>query len=125
VNDVLGDEADLALCENCHKELELDDEAHVVVCGGCAGVYCRKICWADHWCGPLTDRNGRIVRLGQLMYHHDDFKFRHGQPAHVYRVVEMSESFRKHALAVGVEVKGKTAQRVPLHTRLMEIKDDV
>lgn len=117
MNDVLGDEADVALCENCHLPLELDDTAHVVICEACSGVYCRKICWPDHWCGPLTDRTGRVVKMGDIMKHRDHYK--------VYRVTEMAESFRKHALAVGVEVlrKGEGTQRIPLHTRLMEIID--
>lgn len=114
--DVLGDEADLALCENCHKTIVIDDEESVT-CDGCAGVFCRHICWTDHWCGPLTDRNGQLVRLGHLMAYRD-------RPSVVYRVTEMAESFRKHALAVGVAVKSKDGQRVPLHTRLMEIQGE-
>jgi hypothetical protein len=117
VNDVLGDEADLALCETCNVECYIDDTANVVVCEGCAGVYHRKYCWTDHWCGPLTDRNGRLVRMGHLMIYPD-------RPRITYRVTEMAESFRKHALCVGVAIKSKDHQRIPMHTRLMEIKND-
>lgn len=122
---ILGDEADLALCENCHKEVELDDP-RVVECEGCSGVFCRKVCWPEHWCGPLTDRNGRVVRLGDLLIYHDSITFKVVNPR-VYRVTEMSETFRKHACCIGVEVRGphskpKEVERIPLHVRLMEIR---
>lgn len=123
MNDVLGDEADLALCEHCNKGIELDATASFVECEACSGILCRKGCWQEHWCGPLTDRNGRVVRLGNLMRHHDSVTFHVKDPI-MYRVIDMTESFRKHALAVGVNVKGKTPQRVPLHVRLMEIMDE-
>lgn len=106
--EILGEEADIALCENCGKSIDIDSNA---TCDACSGVFCSRICWPTHFCGVLTDRYGHIVHMGdELQYpsHHD-----------VFTVIEMAGTWVKGGYARARRHRGN--HEMPIIPRLMFI----
>lgn len=94
-DNILGEEADIATCDNCEGEGEIDSG---VVCEPCGGFFHRKYCWAAHWCGVLTDRNGRKVGIGTVLRHI-------GTDNWTYTVSEIPGTFLKQGACYGVRHK--------------------
>lgn len=109
---VLGDEASIALCENCYKSIDIDSNA---VCEACSAVFCRKSCWPNHNCGTLTDKVGRVVHLGDVLSYPD-----HGD---VFTVIEMQGTWVKGGYARGRRHRGN--HEMPIIPRLMYLKKEI
>lgn len=112
MNDILGDEASIALCESCGKSINIDSNAE---CEACTGVFCRKICWPNHNCGTLTDKAGRVVHLGDVLSY----------PEHrdVFTVIEMQGTWVKGGYAKGRRHRG--SHEMPIIPRLMYLKKEI
>lgn len=108
----LGEEADLAQCDNCGADQARDAG---VECENCGGFYCRHICWAGHWCDELTDWNGRKVKEGDVLTFTSN-------PSRVYKVVEIPGTFRKAGIAYAERVERRpTGEKQIIRPRLMVI----
>lgn len=108
MEEILGEEADIAQCEFCGKQAEL---VKGVVCEGCGGFFDRQICFRNHQgCNVLTTREGRIVKLGDLL----------GYPNHhdLFTVIEMQGTWVKGGHARGRRHRGN--EEMPIITRLMQ-----
>lgn len=94
------------ICANCGTSKV------TINCEPCAQMFC-YFCFRDHWCGELTDYNGRSVRLGDHLQYVED-----SNPSRVYEVVEIVGTFTKVGLCYG---KGKklNEQHLAIRPRLM------
>ena len=106
--EILGEEADVAQCEFCGKQDDIDTG---ILCEGCASWFCRQICFRNHPdCNVLTTREGHVVHLGDEL----------GYPSHkdVFTVVEMQGTWAKGGYARGRRHRGN--EEMPIITRLMQ-----
>lgn len=104
----MGDEAPVAICELCNTE---DDVSSGVCCEACGGYFCRRPCWNKHWCDVLTDRNGRIVKIGDKLRYPERAKV-------VFTLVEALPSYVRVRAGKGERSNGEI---IPIHIRLMEL----
>lgn len=93
------------LCDNCQK-----DNA-TVHCSACDKNYCRRRCWPEHWCGPLTDHDGYLVFVGDELLMQD----------RNYLVTEIPNTFAKLGLCYGNRIGRRLSSetRNILRPRLM------
>lgn len=109
--EILGDEADYALCENCHVSVPVDEG---VTCEGCGVFYAnhgrgRNNCWKSHNCGKLITSAGYLVKVGDILVY----------PSHAdeFEVIEMAGTWVKGGHARGLRKRGN--YEMPIIPRLM------
>lgn len=112
---VLGEEADYALCENCHVSVPVDNG---VVCENCHLFFARHGkgragCWSNHNCGALVTSTGRLVHEGDILVY----------PSHAdeFTVMKMEGTWVKGGHARGMRKRG--SHEMPIIPRLMFHKE--
>lgn len=110
--EVLGDESKMAECESCSTVRLRDDLENGVECKACGGFFCRRICWANHWCEVMTDWNGDIVKLGDSLRYTDGNK-------KIWTVTEMPASHLRLGI---VRATCKREENMPIRPRLMTLQ---
>lgn len=106
--EILGEEADYAACETCGLA-DLVDSG--VCCEACGGWFHRRLCWENHWCGVLTDRNGRAVRIGDTLRYYD-------APHRIFTIVEALPSYIRIGMCRAERSNGEI---LSIRPRLMEL----
>lgn len=102
-------------CDTCDESFTREDNVLGVHCDGCGEYHCRK-CWSRHDCGALTDRNGKVVEIGNTIAYP-------GYNDRTYTVTEIPGTFKKVGLCYG----DRLGRRVPreyhmvIRPRLMEV----
>lgn len=112
---IIGDEAELARCENCQIDMLRD---RGVECSGCGGFFGkhgkgRNGCWTNHNCGKLVTAAGALVKMGDILVY----------PSHAdeFLVIRMEGTWAKGGHARGLRRRGD--HEMPIIPRLMYHKE--
>lgn len=97
-------------CSFCGKE------SPAVACEGCGKAFCRGLCWREHWCGPITDSNGNLVKVGDILQYLDSVR--------TYVMLPTPGTYQKGGIMFGARVDKRRPkeEHVITRPRLMQLQ---